>query len=663
MQTPDPLPLLREEVLTASSINDDLARVLLWLVWLSLLSAEDLARCIGSKSSIVRRYLDDLERAGLVDHVNLSESGGKSQNTRYYVTDLGLYVLAERQPQPISVAKLVRSYPVTRADLLARLASSAIHRTLASLISSLIAECPSGSHITSYQQPWKERYRTLAKRGHLFSCDAAFLLQTPEGDQHAFYVRVDQPERLMSHKAEKRFLTHLFDLRDVARFQGAPLPLLLLLSCSSRYPFWAHLFDEMPRERGTSPLHAAIADMERVATAVYGPHFLPLDNLVARTFPLPYRTLLDLLDRPATPALIERFSQYFTFRHVLMQRGAQRRTQASLPRYVGDSIQAEVDHLAATTVSDRGVLMARVFHHEKGERIHMAALLSLLLSSAQKSILAHLVRHPYLSEDDLLVLLRSGSTKLQWLREQLDPLVDMKLVQRILWKEAPSSRDYRRYWLTEAGLRYVSARHQLSPASYLSPVVKQEDRRTLSPLASNVIWTQRGGKLLRRQLAHTSGLYSCIRSMYAHQRAVYTIAFWKSAREAVLWYRDPLSGLVVFPRPDAEIFYQLRGEQMPRSVLIEYDHGTTFFREYAAKFEGYSEYQYVTNMTLPPILVILHRPQSQKAMEEAIREVGASQVRIVIANEQEVYENGLLPFFDELHGNTCIEQIVCYLEK
>ena len=78
------------------------------------------------------------------------------------------------------------------------------------------------------------------------------------------------------------------------------------------------------------------------------------------------------------------------------------------------------------------------------------------------------------------------------------------------------------------------------------------------------------------------------------------------------------------------------------SVLIEYDRGTTFFREYAAKFEAYSHYQRYTRTTLPPILVVIQRASTAKTIREAIDEVGAEDVPVVLVLEADLIKHGLL---------------------
>ena len=93
--------------------------------------------------------------------------------------------------------------------------------------------------------------------------------------------------------------------------------------------------------------------------------------------------------------------------------------------------------------------------------------------------------------------------------------------------------------------------------------------------------------------------------------------------------------------PDAELLYVRTDGVRLNSVLVEYDRGTTFYREYAAKFEAYSHYQRYRRTTLPPILVVIQRASTAETIREAIREVGAGSVPVVLALEADLLKHGL----------------------
>src|SRR6266566_4605052 len=167
-------PLSREaleQVMASGEPRKIDLELLRWLVWLSLLSVQELTRLVqvdgrSFDEKTIGHHLLRLERFDLAASVELSEAGWPRGQHRYYITDLGLYALVKRYPESISVPRLVACYPVSRTDLLARLARPFVHLALSALVSRLIAESPRGYRLTSYQQPWKQTYERITGRGH-----------------------------------------------------------------------------------------------------------------------------------------------------------------------------------------------------------------------------------------------------------------------------------------------------------------------------------------------------------------------------------------------------------------------------------------------------------------------------------------------------------------
>src|SRR6266566_4815233 len=325
-------PLSREaldQVLASAELRKMDLELLRWLVWLSLLSVQELTRLVkvdgrSFDEKTIGHHLLRLERLDLAASVVLSEAGWPRGQHRYYITDLGLYALVKHYPASISVPKLVTCYPVTRTDLLARLARPVVHLALSALVSRLIAESPPGYRLTSYQQPWKQTCDGITGGGQqTWRSDAAFLLQTPHGTQHAFYVRIDQPECLFSQAEAKRWLSRLFALRKYQHLRGDVMPHLLLLSTPARFPFWAEQIEHVTLLGNSSLPKGCIADYTKLTSGAYAPIWLPFGELVSsggRDLKGSQASLLSLLDQPASPDLIEQFSQYFTFQHLLISR-------------------------------------------------------------------------------------------------------------------------------------------------------------------------------------------------------------------------------------------------------------------------------------------------------------------------------------------------------
>ena len=184
-----------------------------------------------------------------------------------------------------------------------------------------------------------------------------------------------------------------------------------------------------------------------------------------------------------------------------------------------------------------------------------------------------------------------------------------------------------------------------SQHNYLMPEKKvRDEKKRVSPRDSSVNWEQRGAVLLERQMEHTNALYQCVRRIIevGTRGGAYRIVCWKSARESVRCYYDPEERDWMNVRPDAELLYVPNGGTRMSSVLVEYDRGTTSYREYAAKFEAYSHYQRCTRTMLPPILVVIQRVSTAETIREAIREVRADDVPVVLVLESDLLRHGLL---------------------
>ena len=651
-------------VLAAPELRSQTARqILYWLTWLSLLSSWELARLVERDDQTTRGHLLRLEELHLVAHVVCDEPGWPPRHHRYYLTDLGLYALVAQYPEApgrISVPKLVKSYPVTRQDLLARLARLPVHLVLSDLVSRLRAQCPQGYELTSYQQPWKEDYIAQGQR-HTWTCDAAFLLTTPRGTHHAFYVRVDQPERMFGQKEEMAFLSHLLDLRTTSLLSGESVPRLLILTQTARFPFW---FEQIARTcalRGRTLPTCAIADYRDLAHSAYAPIWLPLDGGMPSLGDIKSGpdtrcvSLTALCNEIAEDSLVERFSRYFTFQKLLLERqtGPLARHTHTLPQYVYESLQAEADQLQPIERKDIPAIgreIADEFYGTRSERTRMAALLTLCFTAQQKSILAALARHPWMALPDLQTHLQSKSTDPRLVLRQLKPLTDVQIAHLYPWPANVPWQEQERYALTEAGLRYLAARHGLPPAHYLCPPSKKQPGQRVSQMDETIRWVQRGAGDLKRQMFHTNGVYRCIRQITEAGRrgGAYEVLFWRSAREAIRWHPDMLGRECIFARPDAELLYAVRGQPTINRLLIEYDRGTTYAREYQIKLAAYADYQDATKDLLPPIVMIVQSQHTRKTIERVVHEVQASALPIVMILEHEVGRTGLQSILPQL---------------
>lgn len=665
-----------EAVIQSGKLRVEHKQVLSWLVWLPLLSREELARVVGKSPQRLWSYISELLALGLVDSVEISESGWPRQHHRYYLTDFGLHTLAKWHTPQLSAQKIARSYPVTNADLLERLARIPVHLVLSETVTRLIAEHPTGYYLTSYQQPYHKEYTDRGRQKHTFRFDAAFLLRTPAGTQHAFYVWVDQPEVPLLQQELRQFLDKLHKLRQYIHDRKELMPHLLLLSSRERFSAWAEQVHDLSVLRGIALHHVEkpeiarqhmdlsclITDRANLGAGAYALIWTSFYSLITQRGAIVEHSrvgILALLDRPASPGIIEQFSRSFSFQNMTIESNSSSR---HLKRYVNIALREEARPFEVRaapqigpakpddqhTTNDLAEDLSEAFYDDPLNRWYMSTLLTLALSDQQKDLLALLARHPYLNQADLLPLLGYQDERL--LQRLVMPLIHLKLL-----------KGNKLYSLCEPALRFLAERHGVSPTAYLdlSSADKRarekllpEERLRLSAFSREVTWVQQSAHaLVGRNIEHTSGLYRCMRSIFAaslHTHA-YQVVYWKSARESYRWYQDPFDEKVVHIKPDAEILYTQSNHSSPHALLIEYDRATSTEREYKRKFRAYAEYHYLTRKTLPPILMITQHEDSARLIQDTLAGIKVSGTRVIVIYEAQVLRDGLSPALTQLH--------------
>ncbi|HEU5381886.1 MAG TPA: replication-relaxation family protein [Ktedonobacteraceae bacterium] len=645
-----PLTSARLAALLASeAVTDPYPHLLRWLVWFPLLSASELTRL--EQSRLARRaqtrspqrvaaLLQELEELGLIAHLVVNEPGWPPHQHRYFLTDAGLYVFAEANDPPLSVPKLVQAYAVERADLIERLSHIDIHLVLADFSSRLVAEgSTQGTPVTSFQQPWMQTDTIFGRRQRL-RCDAAFLLADPQGTEHAFYVLVDMDERRpFDDKRERIPLLGLLNLRHAYRLQNETMPCLLIITKASRLTAWGTLLEKTSNQRNTALLHGAISTLELVQrTGVYSPvwwtfaelvHGMnrgPLTNLAA-----PSTSLSQLLGDPVSPFLAERFSQRRTFAHLVTERTPRplQKTSRRLSPYVGKPLTGEIAILHTAELLD-------ALSGTKAEQQEATALLNLALSAMQKDLLFWLTHHQLLTMHHLATLHHPGGQDIRGVQKQMGGLVSLHLLLPFTWYGTRPWHERERYLLAEPALRYIALREGRPPTYYLLPEEYKKER------GAPALSIQRGTSGLFAQMEHTHGLYKSLTCLLegAHHEKIRLIT-WKSAREALRWYRDPLTNTLMQIRPDAELMYLAEDQTMPHSVLVEYDRATTGVREYEAKYQSYIDYLDATHLALPPILVITQNEQAASLIRTCVDRLG-TRLPLIIVLEDQMQRQGLL---------------------
>ncbi|WP_052889507.1 replication-relaxation family protein [Thermogemmatispora carboxidivorans] len=649
-------------------------QILYWLTWLPLLSALELARLVRRDGQTTRGHLLQLERLQLVAHVVCDEPEWSPRHYRYYLTDLGLYTLAALYPEAsqVTASQLARSYPVTRQDLLARLARLPVHLILSELVSRLLAECPPGYQLTGYQHPCEQSYPASSRR-HRWASDAAFLLAAPDGTHHAFSLWVDQPERQLSQKEALAWLRRLAELQAAARLVGESLPPQLILTERVRIPLWLEQLEQAWELRAlkSSLPPCALADYHDLSSqGAFTPLWLPIEtgssSEIRSTAPRSRVSLLALCQQGAAGplTLIEGLTRPLP-RHpecLAEEGGAVSEHAHRLPRYVYESLQAEAERLCPQQRQDLPAIsreIAREFAGAPVERTRMAALLTLQLSAQQKQILSILARHPWMSLPDIQMQLSPGYPDPRLIQRHLKALLAQELVSLSTWTGSRSWQERERYVLTETGLRYLAVRHGVPSTQYLSPGLSTRPAPLLSSLEQSSGWVQRGVGDLNRQMAHTQGVYWCVRQITAagRQTGTYEILAWRSAREAIRWPWNCPGSHSLLIRPDAELLYTVRESSALYRLLLEYDRGTTSAREYTQKFAAYADYQDETRTILPPIVVVAQSEQTCVTIERVLREIQARMLPVVLLLADEVRRTGLHSLLPQLLALTSLSSV------
>ena len=614
--------------------------VLSWLIWLSLLSGEELLRVFSRQeqppidADDLSEHLKRMSNLGLIDIVLFHEPSFGRQK-RYYITDLGLYVYlsAVHSSPPLSIARLAKSYPVERDDLLARLARPHIHLACMSLATRIIAEGASvGHHLVSYQQPWQHIY-TLAHKRYLLSSDAALLLEEQaSGVPYAFLVHLDIEPHQKAEREVEKWLLSLLDLRQSMKLYHQGWPDILIISTRNRLPLWTRLLLETSFKRVTKPLTGGITTLDALGHGVYTPIWWDLSVLASAEYP-DQVSLSHLLRTPASMDLVEHFSKQRHLYAMLLKDAASppARTKQRLTRYVGDSLQDEAARLS------RERLEALFINKRKSRQsVEGAGLLTLMLNAAEKEVIGWAAHHPLLDVPTFQALLRpdAGPRAIKPLQQRMTHLFQLGLIETRLWIKGKTPLEKQRYLLTPVALKFMATRYgepfryYFIPPKYQKGDDEQLDRQ----------WGTRG---LNGQMWHTNALYSFMRQLYRVAQIRGEIIYhWKSAHEAARWYRDTISQVDEHARPDAELLFALSPTEQPvRMVLLEYDRGTTGTFQYDRKFTAYLDYQQATGIPLP-LLVVTSSRKATERMQQVLNALQGS-LHIIMLLEGDLLSQGL----------------------
>ncbi|GHO82322.1 replication-relaxation family protein [Dictyobacter formicarum] len=611
--------------------------ILSWLIWLSLLSEEELLRVLSQKEQPMERsrlsdHLSRMARLGLIDAIMLREPTAGRQK-RYYATDMGLYLyLSAIHPSPpLTMARLAQSYPVERADLLARLARPHIHLACTSLATRIIAEGATyGNQLISYQQTWQHVY-SLAQEKHTLASDAALLIERlDEGTFYAFLVYVDIEPHQKAERAVEHWLLSLLDLRQRLRLYRHQWPEVFIISTRTRPSLWAQLLLKTSIQRTTTPLAGGITTLDALSDGIYTPIWWDLAVLASGAHSDQY-ALSHFLREPASKDLVEHLSNQHHFYAMRLKETASPppRTKKRLHRYVGDALQDEAAHLTKERLIES-------FSTKRKNQLGIegAGLLTLTLTGTEKALIGWAAHHPLLDVPTFQALLRPGANPraIKPLQQHITHLFQLGLIEVRLWSAGRTPLEQQRYLLTPVALKFMAVRIG-EPYTYyfVSPKYQKNDDEQLDRQ-----WGTRG---LNGQMWHTNALYSFMRQLYRNTYARGEIIYhWKSAHESARWYRDSITQNDEHTRPDAEILFALSPTDDPvRMVLLEYDRGTTGIVQYTRKFTAYLDYHQATGVALP-LLVVTTSHKAIARMQQVLDTLGT--LRIIMLLEKDLLAQG-----------------------
>jgi Replication-relaxation len=617
--------------------------VLSWLIWLSLLSGDEMLRVLARATESQRvttkadlsAQIRSMKNLGLIDAITLREPA-LNRHQRYYATDMGLYLYlsAVNPSPPISMARLAQSYPIERDDLLARLARPHLHLALTTLATHLIADGEPDYHLISYQQPWHHLF-TVANKRHLLVADAAMLIQHAAGASYAFLAHVDTGPHQKAEREVEQLLLSLLDLRQRMVLYRQHWPDLLIISTRDRLPLWAHLLLASSFKRITKPLAGGITTLDALSESISAPIWRDLTTLALTENPdqTPLIPFSQLLRDPASAALVEQFSHQRHLYQVLLKEAAAPppRTKQRLTRYVGDSLQQEAAHLTGERIEE---LFAR--KRQSRSSLEGTGLLTLALTTAEKDLLTWSAHHPLLDLATLQAVLRpmADPQAIKPLQQRMTRLFQLGLIETRLWPKGKTPLEQQRYLLTPSALKFMAIRqNEPFSAYFVTPKYQKGEDEQLDRQ-----WGTRG---LEGQMWHTNGLYAFMRQFYrrVHMRGE-VLYQWKSAHEAARWYRDTISQDPGHARPDAELVFALSPQdERVTMVLLEYDRGTTREYQYFRKFKAYLDYQQASGMTLP-LLIVAPSEKAAQRMRHVLDELQGT-LRIVLLLEADLLAEGL----------------------
>lgn len=535
----------------ASALTDTERRILLLLARLPFLPAKAIQQLVGLRDvSYVYRRMALLNRA--VDVIEPAAQPGHSAGL-YYLTDLGLATIGvDRGVEP---GDLGRRLHVRRDDLLDLLPHLSHLAACYRLLGTVAASRPGQPVLLAWQRPWRMRFdRPTVK--------APVTIQVPAyaafawGKDCAEYLLI--PDRAtFPLRVYRRVLDNLIVLRQLQ--DGELPPLVIATPNPKRVAMWKTLLEEVSEKRLDEPLAAYVTTCRELAKGLELPA-LEQHRTVQAVDLIQGIPAKPLHDRSPNQPLPNRIQLALT-----------------LPTRVNAS-----DHLG---------------RH------------ALALSPSDRALLDFIGRHPFLTADDIAVVMCWTSTWARYQRKQLMELGLVRLLQADEVGEQASAMGLTE--LTMDGLALVAAEQGLSVAAAIryNGLVGGGPERDM-PVRRKLL----------QNLTHTLGVNAIFVGLY--RTAQHRCA--KGNKDGVGEWRSPAACSNRLIRPDGYAVYRYNG--VPFGFFLEYDRGTMSMAKYYAKFAAY--YTYMERGLferdyegMPTVLVVTTDVAAESRIVRAAREV------------------------------------------
>src|SRR5579884_247013 len=601
--THEPLHVLTDDLVT--DIEERVSReerVLIYLLKHPLQRRQDLALALSCHPSSISRYLARLEERNLVERL-IPAFGRTRTSVCYYLTTRGIEQVASWVgATPSKLAALWGADEAHLVRLLPRLSGLFL---LQDVINGLVEQAPrrlAPKGVTSIPLRWHwqrdyqhgfvskhKRYSVQVDAVLVFARQKATALSPTDTPgqmnyQCAFLVLDGGWEGKDDLALIKERLITLLRFRESAErwahYHQFP-PLLVLTTSARQREHWQRCAREAASGLRLPPLQGAVVTLptEQAIPSPWqlawhhlgqpGPSHLP-----ALLLPMPQEAVPEgLLAPKALPA------------GFFMQEGA---------RTSGTVVKGQFNQRAQTSLQ-KGVKNLPRLEHE------MLAWVGLSLTQQQRNVLLQIYAHPWLSPQELAVLL---DVQTETIMHCLSPL------RRWGCLESHSTEMGERLALGERGLRFVAALFSMSLTH-----VAEVRHKIGAPLV------QRGITSLQHTIRHTTGIYRFITQLTHEARAQgHRLLWWETGARCARRYLDHRVWHNLLP--DARLAYQA-GEHIMH-VWLEWDEGTMRTPGLTTKFSAYAHYlrshQWRQDEDILPILLmVLPDPGQEQRVQRVAR--------------------------------------------